>query len=233
MKTTHEFSIPLPPESAWPILLDLEQVAPCLPGASITGVDGEDYEGRAKIKVGPITVEYKGVARFVERDDATHRAVIQATGRDAKGQGGVTANIVAQVTPEGSGSKVLVETDMDLSGKVAQFGRGVIEDTSTVIFRRFAQTLAEQMSAATPAALAAAPVAPAAAAAGATGAVRPVRIAPAPSSDEALDVLAVAREARRERGGTPLRDRIPVIVSVAAALVSVVAAVVAVRRRRP
>jgi carbon monoxide dehydrogenase subunit G len=183
VKTTHEFSIPLPPESAWPILLDLEQVAPCLPGASITGVDGEDYEGRAKIKVGPITVEYKGVARFVERDDATHRAVIQATGRDAKGQGGVTANIVAQVTPEGSGSKVLVETDMDLSGKVAQFGRGVIEDTSTVIFRRFAQTLAEQMSAATPAALAAAPVGGRPPPAG--GAPPPRRARPVPSDPSA------------------------------------------------
>lgn len=220
MQTTNEFTVPLAPKDAWPILVDLERVAGCLPGATITAVDGDDYEGRAKIKVGPVTVEYKGVARFESCDDANHHAVIRATGKDARGQGGVAATITARLLPDVDGSRVVVSTELDLTGKVAQFGRGVIADTTATLFRTFAQRLADQMTAST-----APPVATDSEGAGVTG----LNASAEPRGDEKpLDLLGLARQARAERSGPPTTQT-PVIVAFVAAIAAAVSALVSVR----
>ncbi len=220
MQITNELSLPLPPAEAWPVLLDLEKIAPCLPGAVITGVDGDVFEGKAKVKVGPITAEYRGSARFVERDETAYRAVIRATGKDARGQGNVAANIAAHLVPHGAGSKVIVETELDISGKLAQFGRGVINDAASAILKTFADRLGELLAGRTTAANAGRPETPAARSSttAQTGA--------APFTDEALDLLKVAKQARAERAGrteSPI-GWVPALVAVAAALVSIFAA---------
>lgn len=147
MQLLNEFEVALPPEKTWTLLTDLEKVAPCLPGASITSVDGDDYHGRAKIKVGPITAEYKGVAQFQELDESAHTAVLLARGKDARGQGDATANVRATLHPKGGGTRVVVETDLAITGKVAQFGRGVLADVSGALMTMFAQRLQEMVAA--------------------------------------------------------------------------------------
>ncbi len=147
MQLLNEFEVALPPKKTWTLLTDLEKVAPCLPGASITSVDGDDYHGRAKIKVGPITAEYKGVAQFKELDERAHTAVLLARGKDARGQGDATANVRATLHPKGGGTRVVVETELALTGKVAQFGRGVLADVSGALMTMFAQRLQEMVAA--------------------------------------------------------------------------------------
>lgn len=147
MLLQNDFIVALPPDRAWTILTDLAKVGPCLPGAAITAVEGDDYHGRAKIKVGPITVEYKGVARFTELDVDQLRAVVYARGKDSKGQGGATATVTATLTPDGPNTRVNVNTDLALTGKVAQFGRGVLADVSAELMSIFAQRLQEMIAA--------------------------------------------------------------------------------------
>lgn len=236
MQLLNEFEVALPPEQTWTLLTDLEKVAPCLPGASITSVDGEDYHGRAKIKVGPITAEYKGVAQFTEMDASAHRAVLLARGKDARGQGDATATVTATLSPEGTGTKVTVETDLALTGKVAQFGRGVLADVSGALMGLFADRLQEMVLAegGTPTA-APAPQAPASAPAAApqpqpAGAASATTLTPprGRDDDEVLDVLALA-------GGMPWSKAIPAggtLVSILAALISVFAAGYASARAR-
>jgi carbon monoxide dehydrogenase subunit G len=145
----NEFSVGLPVEKAWPILTDLERIAPCLPGAQLQEVEGDEYRGIVKVKVGPITAQYKGKATFTERDDAAHRAVIRAEGRDTRGNGNASATITATLTEENAGTKVVVVTDLSVTGKVAQFGRGVMADVSSKLMDQFVQTLeADVLSAA-------------------------------------------------------------------------------------
>ncbi|MDN4172355.1 SRPBCC family protein [Nocardioides sp. SOB77] len=236
MQLLNEFEVALPPEQTWTLLTDLEKVAPCLPGASITSVDGEDYHGRAKIKVGPITAEYKGVAQFTEMDASAHRAVLLARGKDARGQGDATATVTATLSPEGTGTKVTVETDLALTGKVAQFGRGVLADVSGALMGLFADRLQEMVLAegGTPNA-APAHQAPASAPAAApqpqpAGAASATTLTPprGRDDDEVLDVLALA-------GGMPWSKAIPAggtLVSILAALISVFAAGYASARAR-
>ncbi|MFE3170000.1 SRPBCC family protein [Amycolatopsis sp. NPDC059090] len=202
MLITNEIPLPVPPAEAWPVLLDLEKIAPCLPGAAITGVDGESYEGKAKIKVGPITAEYRGVAEFVSRDETARRAVIRATGKDARGQGNVSATIDAHLVENGPGSTVVVRTELDITGKLAQFGRGVINDAAGAILATFAERLAGVLTA-SPAAGVEAPTAP---------------------GEESLDLLRVAKDARTaKRAERPAADPAGTL----AALVSLVAAAIA------
>lgn len=215
MLIENELALPVPPAEAWPVLLDLERIAPCLPGAEITGVDGEMFEGRAKIKVGPIIAEYKGVAEFVERDEGSYQATIKATGKDARGQGNASANITASLVPEGSGSKVLVETDLNITGKLAQFGQGVIQDAAAGIITTFAERLAELMTArAGQASSAGTPPSP-----DQTGGAAAPRATS--GGDETLDVLKIARGASTSR---LTASRVAAAVSVVAGGVSVAAA---------
>ena len=141
MELINEFSVAVPVDEAWKILTDLERIAPCLPGAQLQEVEGDEYRGIVKVKVGPITAQYKGKATFSERDDTGHRAVIRAEGRDTRGNGNASATITATLSPEDAGTKVLVVTDLAVTGKVAQFGRGVLADVSSKLMDQFVQAL--------------------------------------------------------------------------------------------
>ncbi len=141
MELTNEFDVGVPVDQAWAVLTDLERIAPCMPGAQLTEVEGDEYRGIVKVKVGPITAQYKGVATFTERDEASHRAVIDAQGRDTRGQGNANATITATLEAQGTGTRVKVHTDMKLTGKVAQFGRGAIQDVSATLLDQFVSCL--------------------------------------------------------------------------------------------
>ncbi|MEO1061705.1 MAG: SRPBCC family protein [Actinomycetota bacterium] len=141
MELTNEFRVGVPVDRAWEVLTDVELIAPCLPGAQLTEVDGETYHGQVKVKVGPITAQYKGSAHFIEKDDVNHRAVLDGTGRDTRGQGNASAIITAQLTPDGDGTKVDVTTELKVTGKVAQFGRGVLADVSAKLLGQFVDCL--------------------------------------------------------------------------------------------
>ena len=141
MELTNEFHVPVPVERAWAVLTDVERIAPCMPGAQLEEVEGTEYRGGVKIKVGPITAQYKGKATFIEKDDVAHRAVLKAEGRDTKGQGNASALVTASLTSSGSGTNVKVHTELTVTGKVAQFGRGVMQDVSKKLLEQFVSCL--------------------------------------------------------------------------------------------
>jgi carbon monoxide dehydrogenase subunit G len=141
MELSNEFEVPVPIEQAWSILTDIERIAPCLPGAQLQEIEGEHYRGIVKVKVGPITAQYKGQATMVEKDDANHKALLQAAGRDSRGAGNASANISAQLTDAGDRTHVSVVTDLTVTGKVAQFGRGVLADVSAKLLDQFVENL--------------------------------------------------------------------------------------------
>ncbi len=147
MKINNEFTVGVPVEEAWDIMLDLERIAPCLPGAAIqgSGDDGE-YQGTMKVKIGPITANYKGTVKVEEADAENHRAVMQATGRDARGQGTASATITSTLQGEGDNTRVQVETDMHLTGRAAQFGRGIAQDVATKMLGQFADCLEREIA---------------------------------------------------------------------------------------
>ncbi len=146
MKINNEFTVGVPVEEAWNTMLNLERIAPCLPGASIQGSEGDEYQGTMKVKIGPITANYKGTAKFEETDEENHRAVLNATGRDARGQGTASATIVSTLQEEGDATRVRVETDMRLTGRAAQFGRGIAQDVATKMLDQFAECLEREIS---------------------------------------------------------------------------------------
>ena len=147
MKIDNEFTVSAPIQQAWDTMLNLERIAPCLPGAAIQEEKDEgEYDGTMKVKIGPITANYKGTVKFEEVDEDNHRAVLQATGRDARGQGTASATIVSTLQEEGDGTKVSVETDMKLTGRAAQFGRGIAQDVATKMLGQFASCLEEEIT---------------------------------------------------------------------------------------
>lgn len=139
----NEFSVALPIEKTWRILTDVEQIAPCLPGATLEEIDGEVYSGSVKVKVGPIVASYKGKASFIEMDHDAHKAVLKAEGRDTKGQGNASATITAELSGDGPNTNVKVTTDLAITGRVAQFGRGVLSDVSSKLMGQFVSSLEE------------------------------------------------------------------------------------------
>src|SRR3954451_21534201 len=141
MKLENEFRVDVPVEEAWKVLLDVERIAPCMPGAQLQEVEGDEFRGIVKVKVGPITAQYKGVAKIVEADEATRTVVLQAEGRDTRGQATASATVTATLTPSDSGAVVHIDTDLNVTGKVAQFGRGVMADVSSKLLGQFAQNL--------------------------------------------------------------------------------------------
>ena len=155
MKINNEFTVSVPIQEAWEIMLDLERVAPCLPGAAIQGSEDDEYQGTMKVKIGPITANYKGTVKVEEADEENHRAVFEATGRDARGQGTASATIVSTLQEEGDQTKVRVETDMKLTGRAAQFGRGIAQDVATKMLGQFADCLEREIAGDTGAATAA------------------------------------------------------------------------------
>lgn len=145
MKLEHSFTIPVTVDEAWPILLDIKRIAPCMPGAAVDTVDGDDFSGTVKVKLGPISLTYKGQAKFVEKNDSTHTAVIDARGRDSRGNGTASAKITASLDGKGESTNVNVVTDLNITGKPAQFGRGVMVDVGNKIIGQFADCLAQKL----------------------------------------------------------------------------------------
>jgi carbon monoxide dehydrogenase subunit G len=141
MKLDNEFTVGVPIGEAWGVLTDLEMIAPCMPGAQLTGVTDGVYTGKVKIKVGPVTAEYAGTARFAEKDEDAYRAVIDARGRDSRGNGNATAVISAQLVAEGTSTLVTVSTDLTIAGRIAQFGSGMIKEVSAKLLGQFVECL--------------------------------------------------------------------------------------------
>jgi uncharacterized protein len=137
MDLTHRFSVPASLDEAWQTFNDLEKLAPCFPGASITSVEGDEFAGSVKIKLGPIALLYNGSGRYAERDNAAHRVVIQARGKDKRGNGTATATVTASFADRGEETEVEVLTDLAITGKPAQFGRGVISEVSDKLLDQF------------------------------------------------------------------------------------------------
>ncbi|MFI1487506.1 SRPBCC family protein [Streptomyces sp. NPDC020747] len=146
MDFTNEFRVNLPPDQAWSLLTDVERIAPCMPGAQLTGMDGDTYNGVVKVKVGPMTVQYKGVVSFEEKDDEARTAVLHARGRDTRGQGNADARVTARLVPDGDGTRVTVDTHLTITGRIAQFGRGVIEEVSGKLLAQFVDNLEGQLA---------------------------------------------------------------------------------------
>jgi carbon monoxide dehydrogenase subunit G len=154
MQFENDFVVPVAPARAWEVLLDLDQVAQCMPGATLIDSDGENFTGKVNVRVGPIKVGYQGTAQFVEKDEASHRAVLRATGREERGAGTAGATVPASLHPEGADqTRVRVLTDLDITGKPAQFGRGVMSEVGTGIINQFAKRLAQKIEADTGAAV--------------------------------------------------------------------------------
>ena len=141
MELVHEFTVAVPVEQAWDVLTDVARIAPCMPGAELTEVDGGTYHGQVKIKVGPITARYKGTASFAEKDEAARRVVLKASGRDTRGQGTASATVTAAMAEEAGTTTVSIVTDLSVSGRVAQFGRGVMADVSARLLQQFVHNL--------------------------------------------------------------------------------------------
>jgi uncharacterized protein len=141
VELNNEFRVAVPAATTWKVLTDVERVAPCIPGAQLLSVDGDDFTGAVKVKVGPITVSYKGDASFQEKDEAAHRVVIKASGKETRGSGNASALVTAVLQGDTHGTIVSITTDLMISGKAAQFGRGVLADVSTNLIGQFARNL--------------------------------------------------------------------------------------------
>jgi carbon monoxide dehydrogenase subunit G len=236
MKIDNSFTVSVPVERAWEVLTDLEGVSLCLPGARVTGVEGEVYKGEVRVKVGPVVSEYAGTAQFIEKDDALHRAVINAKGRDSRGAGNASALITMQLRADGDHTAATVDTDMKISGKIAQLGGGMIKDVSEKLLGQFVECLEAKFATAEPSGAPVTPPTPESPSAiptvetpAATPTSKsPVATAPPPptrqqpESAPPLDLMALA-------GGTVAKRFLPVLLAV----VVVVAIVVYLIVRRP
>jgi len=147
MELEHSFTIPVPPEQAWQVLLDVERVAPCMPGATVDSVEGDQIKGRIKVKVGPVSLTYSGTAHFTERDDVAHSVTLEASGKETRGAGTAAATVRSTLQDEGnSNTRVVVHTTMSVTGRPAQFGRGVMAEVGGRIIEKFATNLATQLA---------------------------------------------------------------------------------------
>jgi carbon monoxide dehydrogenase subunit G len=201
VKLENEFTVHAAPDAVWRLLTDLERIAPCMPGAELLGREGESYRGRVKVKVGPVQAQYEGKATFVQRDEAALRGVLLAEGRETRGQGNAKATVTASLSPVPEGTRVRVETDLAIVGRLAQMGRGLIGEVTAKLLGEFVANLERSF----PAPAAAAPTTPSVAAA-APAAVE----APAPPREVApVDLLATA-------GGPILKRLLPIGVALGA-----------------
>ena len=214
MDLNHQFTVNVPIAEAWVILTDLERIAPCLPGAQLTEVEGDTYRGQVKIKVGPILAQFKGQASFVSRDDVAHKATLKGEGRDTTGKGNASALITAELTSVSPTSTTCtVHTDLTISGKVAQFGRGALADVSDKLLAQFSENLNQLITGApstsTPTTATAAP-AP----------------APAPSEQPAIRIINSPEVAPLDLLGTAgapiLKRAIPALIAVVAVVAALV-----------
>jgi carbon monoxide dehydrogenase subunit G len=211
MRFDHEFTVPVPVEQAWAVLLDVERVAPCLPGAALETFEGDAFTGRMKVKVGPITVTYRGTATFQDVDKDAYSLTIQASGKEARGAGTASATVKARMSPRDDSTLVTVETSFNVTGRPAQFGRGVMAEVGGKLIEKFADNLARLLSEPT--------VAPAADEERHLAAVPEAEAEPRPvatlrasrtADEEALDLLEVA--------GQPLLKRLAPVAGAVALL---------------
>ena len=213
MDLNHEFIVNVPVNDAWTILTDLERIAPCLPGAQLTEIEGDIYRGQVKIKVGPIVAQFKGQASFVTRDDLAHTASLKGEGRDTTGKGNASAIITAQltsVTP--TSTKCTVVTNLTISGKVAQFGRGALADVSDKLLAQFSENL-NQLITSAPATATTTPIATAVASAAPDASPEIRKIESAEVAP--LDLLGTA-------GAPILKRAIPVVVALIAVVIAAI-----------
>ena len=208
MELTHDFTVPATVDDAWATFMDLERVGSCFPGATVTSVDESGFAGTVKVKLGPIALQYAGTGQFLERDDAAYRAVIEAKGKDKRGNGTAGATVTVQLAPSGEGTRIDVTTDLSVTGKPAQFGRGVMQDVSDKLLQQFVQCIEGQFAVAepepetvdagaappaepgTPGVAAGEPAAAVPAQTWAPAAPRPLRSAPPPPADDSIDLGA-------------------------------------------
>lgn len=145
MKLEHSFTVPADLDTVWTAVLDPERVAPCMPGASLSEVDGDSFKGTVKVKVGPISLQYKGSGEFLEKDEAARKVVIKASGKDTRGNGTASATVTVSLRAEGEVTAGSVDTDLSITGKPAQFGRGLISEVGGKILDSFASCLADTL----------------------------------------------------------------------------------------
>ncbi len=217
MKLEHEFRVDADVDVAWRVLLDIERIAPCMPGAQLQEVDGDEYRGIVKVKVGPITAQYKGTARVAEADEAGRRLVLRAEGRDTRGQGNASATITALLAPDGDGTQVSVDTDLNVTGKVAQFGRGVMADVSQKLLGQFVDCLQTTiLGPGAPAPTSAPPATgmPDAAGAAPTGETEPASAPAAPVGPRTIDAPEPeAVDLVRAAGGAVAKRVVPLVAA--------------------
>ncbi|WP_433058142.1 SRPBCC family protein [Dactylosporangium sp. CS-033363] len=229
MQLENTFTVPVPVEQAWSVLLDIERIAPCMPGATLTSVVGDDFTGTVKVKLGPVSLTFKGNGRIAERDEEARRVVINASGADSRGGGTARATVTAALVTEGDGTRVNVSTDLDITGKAAQFGRGLIGDVSGRLIGQFADCLAGKLAgdaeapAEAPSETAPAPEGTALLTTDAARAGEPV--APVQPEAEPIDLLAVSGV------GAAVRRAAPYVVTAAASFAVVLGIIWWIRRR--
>src|ERR1700748_2289070 len=157
MELEHSFTVPVPASQAWDVLLDVERVAPCMPGATLDSVEGDEIKGRIKVKLGPVSMTYTGTARFTERDQDAGVVILEASGKETRGAGTAAATVRSELHGDGDQTQVTVHTSLNVTGRPAQFGRGVMADVSAKLIGVFAQNLADMLAAGNDSAPAAAP----------------------------------------------------------------------------
>lgn len=212
MKIENDFRVAAPIDQAWALLTDIPAIAPCLPGAELTGQEGDDFHGQMKVKVGPVTAEYAGTATIVEMNEADRVVALKASGRDKRGAGNASADITATMTEDGDGTIVAISTDLKVSGKVAQFGRGVMADVSKKLLGQFAECIEGKLE--SPEAVADAVAGESAAMAEGSG----ESVAEGGSDDkedEVLDLLEVA-------GGAVAKRLVPAVIAVIVIVVLII-----------
>ena len=195
MELHHEFTVPVPVEDVWRVLLDVERIAPCMPGATVDDYDGRTVTGSVKVKVGPITVTYRGTAVFEEQDESAHRMVLIASGKETRGQGTARATVTGTLAGRNGGTAVSVRTDLTVTGRPAQFGRGVMAEVGDKLVGQFAECLARRLN--EPASQAVHPVQP----------VQPVETVRPVETVEPIDLLRTA--------GLPVAKRVAVVAATA------------------
>lgn len=206
MELKNSFTVPADVETAWKTLLDVEAIAPCMPGATLESVNGDEFTGNVKVKLGPVSMTYGGEAKFLSKDESTHTAVIEGTGKETRGSGTAKANVTTALVSEGPNlTRVDVTTDLTITGKAAQFGRGVMQDVAGRLVGQFASNLEGVIASRTAGA-------PAAVAAGSGAGGDSANAAPAappapPKQAEALDLGSVAM-------GPVLKRVIPVVIGI-------------------
>jgi uncharacterized protein len=206
MDLQNSFVVPADIETAWATLLDVEKIAPCMPGATLETNNGEEFTGKVKVKLGPVSMTYGGAARFVERDDTNHTAVIEGTGKETRGSGTAKAVVTTRLFEEGpTSTRVEVTTDLTVTGKPAQFGRGVMQDVAGRIIDQFSANLE--------AVIAGGGQQPEAATAGANGAApsAPSTPTPLPQAADSIDLLGTA-------GAPVLKRALPAILGLIAVI---------------